>query len=167
MEKPCYSSESIFKTIVSDTHLITFKTSQFDFTIVASEIKRAIKSLIEIYDTSKKNDSVISVNTLIKTSYGDMKLATDIGKDLLFAPYIVFFDNERSYFTVPNEMFEKVLIENSIYDYKSAHQVKLEKSYGIEPYHPKADLLYIIAYREGHSSGDIEHYYDELVELIK
>lgn len=48
-------------------------------------------------------------------------------------------------------------------------RAKLEDDCGIQHTHPKADLLFSIAWNRGHSAGmqEVEGIYYELVELIK
>lgn len=47
-------------------------------------------------------------------------------------------------------------------------KVRLEEKYGVVG-HPKADLLFDMAWDYGHSGGEegVEFYYEDLIELIK
>jgi len=51
---------------------------------------------------------------------------------------------------------------------KAKHKSELEDKYGLSK-HPKADLLYELAWRWGHSSGfsEVEIYYEDFAELLK
>jgi len=51
---------------------------------------------------------------------------------------------------------------------KQTHKEKMELAYGLAG-HPKANLLYDMAYEMGHSGGDseIENFYMDLAELLK
>jgi len=48
------------------------------------------------------------------------------------------------------------------------NKVNLERKYGVEG-HPKADLIFQLAWEYGHSSGwsEVETYYIDLVEIIQ
>jgi hypothetical protein len=51
---------------------------------------------------------------------------------------------------------------------RAEHKARMEANHGLSG-HPKADKLYEIAWEFGHSAGygEIEIYYDQLVDLVK
>ena len=62
-------------------------------------------------------------------------------------------------------MREYRLEDNRLYN---AFKAELEEDHGVQN-HPKKDLLFSIAWEEGHSCGydEVASYYDRYVELIK
>ena len=52
---------------------------------------------------------------------------------------------------------------------RNVFKAELENAFGVQPHHPKADLLFAKAWQLGHAYGEAEVklYYEDLLELIE